>query len=104
MDSHPTDTAAQEAHREELKLRAQLAARTEVDDIKWLMSSKRGRRIVHRVLEGAGVYRISFHTNALQMAFNEGNRNQGNALLAMVTTHCPERYIDLLNEAKNNEH
>lgn len=97
---HPTNIEAQEAHREEVKQRAQLAARNEVEDIKWLMASKRGRRIVHRLLEGAGVYRISFHTNALQMAFNEGNRNQGNALLATVTTHCPERYIELLNEAK----
>lgn len=103
MDSHPTDIASQEAHREEQRQRAQLAARTEVEDLKWLMSSKRGRRIVHRILEGAGVYRISFHTNALQMAFNEGNRNQGNALLALVTTHCPDRYIELLNEAKTNE-
>ena len=100
MDSHPTDITSQEAHRDEQRLRAQLAARTEVEDIKWLMSSKRGRRIVHRILDSAGVYRISFHTNALQMAFNEGNRNQGNALLATVTTHCPDRYIELLNEAK----
>lgn len=104
MDPHPTDINSQEAAREEKRLRAEVAARTEVEDIKWLMSSKRGRRIVHRMLESAGVYRISFHTNALQMAFNEGNRNQGNALLAMVTTHCPDRYTELLNEAKNNEH
>lgn len=104
MDPHPTDIASQDARRDEQRARSQLAARTEVEDIKWLMSSKRGRRIVHRFLESAGVYRISFHTNALQMAFNEGNRNQGNALLATVTTHCPEQYTELLNEAKKNEH
>jgi hypothetical protein len=97
----PTDIAAQEARSEEQKQRGRLAAQTEADDIKWLMSSKRGRRIVHRFLESAGVFRISFHTNALQMAFNEGNRNQGNALLALVTAHCPERYTELLNEAKD---
>jgi hypothetical protein len=100
MDSHPTDTASQEANREQVKLRNRLVAMSEVDDIKWLMGSKRGRRIVHRLLESAGVFRISFHTNALQMAFNEGNRNQGNALLALVTEHCPDRYAELLNEAK----
>lgn len=99
MDSF--DNATQEAQREQVRVRAQLAAQSEVEDIKWLMSSKRGRRIVHRQLDSAGVYRISFHTNALQMAFNEGNRNQGNALLALVTAHCPERYIELLNEAKD---
>lgn len=100
MDSQPIDIAAQETAREQVKLRNRLAALSEVDDIKWLMNNKRGRRIVHRLLESAGVFRISFHTNALQMAFNEGNRNQGNALLALVTEHCPDRYAELLNEAK----
>src|SRR4051812_32278604 len=94
------DNATQEAHRDQLKLRAQLAAQSEIEDIKWLMGSKRGRRIAHRLLESAGVFRISFHTNALQMAFNEGNRNQGNVLLALVTEHCPDKYAELLNEAK----
>jgi len=100
-DINPTDTAALEARSEKIQAKNRLAATTEVDDIKWLMSTKRGRRIVHRQLDKAGVFRLSFHTNALQMAFNEGNRNQGNALLALVTEHCPERYADLLNEAKN---
>lgn len=90
-----------EASREQTRLRATVAAQFEVEDIKWLMSSKRGRRMVHRLLESAGVFRISFHTNALQMAFNEGNRNQGNALLALVTNHCPDRYLELLTEAKD---
>jgi hypothetical protein len=35
------------------------------------------------------------------MAFNEGCRNQGNKLLALVTEHCPERYAELLSEAKD---
>ena len=35
--------------------------------------SKRGRRIVWRFLERAGVYRLSFNTNAMAMAFAEGN-------------------------------
>jgi hypothetical protein len=102
MSEHdPTDITAQEASRQDAKTRQRLAATTEVEDIRWLMGSKRGRRIVHRLLTSAGVFRISFHTNALQMAFNEGNRNQGNALLALITENCPERYADLLNEAKD---
>lgn len=99
MDSNDNDN--QEAQREQVKLRAQLAAQSEIDDIKWLMGSKRGRRVVHRQLVSAGVFRISFHTNALQMAFNEGNRNLGNQLLALITEHCPDRYAELLTEAKD---
>lgn len=100
-EADPTDIAAQEANQKDAQTRNRLTAITEVEDIKWLMSSKRGRRMVHRLLTNAGVYRLSFHANALQMAFNEGNRNQGNALLALVTEHCPERYVDLLTEAKS---
>lgn len=98
-----SDHPDHDAQREKLKLRERLEAQSEVEDLKWLMSSKRGRRIVHRQLESAGVFRISFTTNALQMAFNEGNRNQGNVLLALITSHCPDRYAELLTEAKDNE-
>lgn len=90
-----------EATREQSRLRATLAAQSEVADIQWLMNSKRGRRIVHRLLDNAGVFRISFDPNALRMAFNEGNRNQGNQLLALITVHCPDRYAELLIEAKD---
>lgn len=74
--------------------------RLEIDDIKWLMSNKRGRRVVHRTLQQAGVFRLSFNTNALQMAFAEGNRNAGLRLLALITEHCPDRYTEMLKEAK----
>jgi hypothetical protein len=101
-DIDPIEQAAHEQRRADNGDRSKkLAALTEVEDIKWLMSSKRGRRIVRRLLEHAGVHRLSFHTNALQMAFNEGNRNLGNRLLAQVTQHCPDRYLDLLNEDKD---
>ena len=101
QNDDPLDTTAQDLGREEKRLKNKLIAVSEIDDLKWLMSSKRGRRIVHRQLASAGVYRISFHTNALQMAFNEGGRNQGLSLLALATEHCPERYADMLAEAKD---
>ncbi|WGL96479.1 hypothetical protein [Arsenophonus nasoniae] len=41
-------------------------------------------------------------------AFNEGNRNRGLALLNDIMTICPERYLEMAEEArkeqeKNNE-
>lgn len=101
MIEDPTDLSAQDRAREDDKERKRLLAAVEVDDVKWLMSSKRGRRIVHRQLVSAGVFRLSFNTNALQMAFNEGMRNQGLALVAQITEHCPERYAEMLQEAKD---
>lgn len=95
----PTDIRSQERAESEQGQRNKLAKDTEESDLKWLMGSKRGRRIVWRQLEQAGVFRLSFNTNAMQMAFNEGNRNNGNRLLAVIHTICPELYPVMLNES-----
>lgn len=85
-------------HRAAKAAKAKLAAQTEVEDIKWLMKSHRGRRIVWRFLEQAGVFQMSFNTNAMQMAFNEGSRNSGNRLLTLVNTAAPDLYMTMVTE------
>ena len=99
--SDPLDYESNDALRKTRADETRLAQLKDAEDIKWLMSSKRGRRIVNRLLQSAGVFRLSFNTNALQMSFNEGNRNTGLQLLAAITEHCPERYAEMLEEAKN---
>lgn len=93
MDIHAESQSAQEHQKEALK-----AEELEVDDLKWLMSNRRGRRIVFRELDSAGVWRISFNTNALQMAFNEGARNAGLRLVNLVTAHCPSNFMKMMEE------
>lgn len=83
--------------------KAKRAARLEKDDLIWLMQNKRGRRIIHRLLTSAGVYRLSFNTNAAQMAFNEGRRNEGLALTAKLMAYCPEQYMQMMTENVNDE-
>lgn len=97
------DLKAQQQLRDEADEKAKLRARIGIDDLKWVMQNKRGRRFVHGILERAGVWRLSFHTNALQMAFNEGSRNEGLALLAKLTEHCPELYSLMLKEHREDE-
>ena len=92
---------AQEASTEKAKARAKQKAYEDLEDIKWLMGGKRGRRILFGLLERAGVWRLSFHTNALQMAFNEGVRNEGLALLAKIQSHCPELQPLMLKECRD---
>ena len=99
--SDPLDTEAVDAVRKAHADKARFAALREAEDVKWLMSSKRGRRIVNSLLQKAGVFRSTFNTNALQMSFNEGNRNTGLQLLAAITEACPERYAEMLEESKN---
>jgi hypothetical protein len=106
MAGQPFDTfdiQAQQDAQEEARRKAEARVRLEIDDLKWLMSSKRGRRIMYGNLERAGVYRLSFHTNALQMAFNEGGRNEGLMQLARLMEHCPEMHALMLKERKEDE-
>jgi len=99
MNSYdPTDLRGQERSREDDATRKRLANEVEELDLKWLMGSKRGRRIIWRLLEQAGVFRLSFDPNAMRMAFNEGNRNYGNRVLDLIHKTCPELYPVMVKE------
>lgn len=64
------------------------------------MSSKEGRRFVWRQLGNAGVYQLSFNSDAARMAFNEGQRNIGLKLLDDVMEACPNQYANMLREQR----
>ena len=83
--------------------RKRMVRETEIDDIRWLMSSRRGRRIVWRLLDLSGPFRLSFDPNAIKMAFNEGNRNLGNQIFAEVMSICPEQYPVMVAEQKDGK-
>jgi hypothetical protein len=78
---------------------AKLRRQIEANDIKWLMSSKQGRRIVWRLLDKAGVFRTSFTGNS-ETFFKEGMRNMGLFLVAEIMAHSPEAFALMLNESK----
>jgi hypothetical protein len=94
----PIDLRGQEEHRRNEANRIRLAKEVERSDIKWQMGSKRGRRIIWRLLDEAGIHRSSFDKDPYQMAFNEGWRNAGNALLAKLDDACPDLYLAMLKE------
>jgi len=98
----PLDMKGQQRAKDQRAAREKLDRESEEADFKWLMGSKRGRRIVWRQLEQAGVFRLSFNTNAMAMAFAEGNRSYGNRTLALVHTICPELYPVMVRENVND--
>ena len=98
----PLDTRSQERTKADAEQRSRLARDTEEADLKWLMGSKRGRRIVWRLMDRAGVFRLSFNTNAMQMAFAEGNKNEGLRTLAQIHALCPELYPVMVKEQVND--
>ena len=98
----PTDTAGQEAEAEAVREAEKERRRQEVEDFKWLMAHKQGRRFVWRLLSEAGVYRSSFTGNSTTF-FNEGKRNSGLMLLAEIHELTPEAYGLMLKEQRKHE-
>jgi hypothetical protein len=97
----PIDLPGQQDDKREADARKRVAREAEIADVKWLMSSPRGRRVMWRLIELSGPFRLSFDTNAMKMAFNEGNRNLGNQLFNEVMTLCPEMYPVMVKEQKD---
>lgn len=86
--------------REKAEHEALLAQQREEDDVRWLMNSERGRRLVWQWLADAGLFRTSYVGDALAIAFAEGQRNQGLKLHALVMQHAPNQFIRMLAEAQ----
>jgi hypothetical protein len=94
----PLDVQGQADAKSDKDSRAKLSRDNDEADFKWLMGSKRGRRMIWRQLDRAGVFRLSFNPNAMQMAFAEGNRNEGLRTLASIHAQCPELYPVMVKE------
>ena len=73
----------------------------ETSDLCRVMGTKEGRRFMWRLLSDAGVFRLSFNTDAMQMAFAEGNRNTGLKYLNDNNAASPQQYALMIVEHSN---
>jgi hypothetical protein len=72
-------------------------------DFREVMRTEAGRRVIHRLLERAGIYRSSFTGQSNQTIFNEGNRNQGLQLLSDVMAFAPGSYELMMKENRDEQ-
>jgi uncharacterized protein (DUF849 family) len=94
----PTDLHAQQRAADQAARDAAREAKQERDDLAWLMSGPRGRRIVWRQIDRAGVFKGStFTPDAMSMAFAEGVRNPAMRLLQMV--HAMPEFALMVSES-----
>jgi hypothetical protein len=100
-NTDPLDMEAMTERSKDAATKARQLNKEIADDIKWLMKERRGRRVALRILEAAGVFQLSFNTNSMQMAFNEGRRSEGLRLLSQLHEHCPDQYQLMIQEKRN---
>jgi hypothetical protein len=99
-DYDPTNLRAREDGQAASAQAETLRREIEDADFLWLMSESRGRRIVWRTMERAGVFDGGFVPDAMTMAFRAGQRNEGLYLLARIHALCPEAYSLMIEERK----
>lgn len=72
------------------------------EDLKWLMSSPRGRRVMRRILEATNYQASSFVPGDPHLtAYYEGRRSVGLHLVLDIQRLCPEQEVAM--RAEGNE-
>jgi hypothetical protein len=84
------------------KRQSELAER-DAEDIRKVMSTESGRRVIWSVLEQGKVFASTFAVDPCVTAFNEGQRNLALALFSRVMTFCPEQYLKMADEARKEK-
>ena len=97
------DVFAEMKKRERVALLQEADQKRKEQDTYNVMHTEEGRRFVYQILKACGVYAPSFNTNALTMAFNEGKRAIGVALVEQLRQSCNEFYSTMLEE-QSGEH
>ncbi len=93
-------TSDNETDRAHAKAVAHLERQAELEDLRKLMSTKHGRRVVYRLIERAGIHRTTFRESPTESAFLEGQRDFGIFVEAEVNEACPSHYLTMLKEHK----
>ena len=96
---NPTDLAGQALDEQQETLAAKEERDRQIADLKWLMKDQRGRRVMQRLMDKAGIYRTSFTGNS-ETFFREGERNVGLLFISEITEHCPEEFLLMLKEQR----
>jgi hypothetical protein len=78
----------------------ELSSEESLADLRWVMSDPRGRRFMWKLLNNTGINRLSFTGNS-HTFFNEGARNIGLQMTAILEQHLPGAYLEMLKEKLN---
>ncbi|MCM7687625.1 hypothetical protein M8S61_08215 [Enterobacter asburiae] len=92
-----------EERKAELEAKQQILSQRDIDDIKFVMDSEQGRRVVWSLLEKGQVFGTCFNVEPYITAFNEGQRNLALVLFQRVMAHCPDQYLKMAAEASEQE-
>lgn len=101
LEHDPFDPTA-ETRRAEAAEKERLARERKAREFKLLMSMREGRNLMWELLSDAGVFQSSYRGDGAT-EFREGQRNVGLRYLKMLHDICPEHYITMLQEQREDD-
>lgn len=94
--------AADPAQVAEAKKKESFSRRDELDDIRFVLSYKQGRRLLWRLLKHCNVFGSVWHPSAL-IHHNSGKQDVGHFVMAEITEANPEAFLLMMKENKEGE-
>lgn len=94
--------AADSEQVEKASKREKITRRTQLEDLRAVLSTKSGRRFVWRLLEHCRTFESIFSPNDAIMAHGSGSQDVGHFLMAEIVQAQPEALITMM-KAKHEE-
>lgn len=91
--------AADENQVRDAEKKSKYGRERDLEDMKFILSTSQGRRMLWRYLEHCGIYKDSFTGNSATF-YNEGRRAVGIKLLDDITAADPDTYLTMMKENK----
>lgn len=91
-------TEAEVKNLRQVKQREALSSEEDDANLKWVLSTERGRAFLWKELSDCGVFALSFSQHNGAMSFNEGQRNVGLRLYSNICRVDVEAYFLMQRE------
>ncbi len=102
MDDEDQYDASDEKHIAAAERKAAQDEMNRVNVVRGIMGDKKGRAWMYDIMEKCHMYSPSFIPNdPYTTAFNEGERNVGNRILADIMKAAPDQYVKMCRENSN---
>jgi hypothetical protein len=101
--SKPIRNAADEGGLESQRQAEHNEKRRRRDDLKQVLGTREGRRLLNRLIQMCGVYDHGFEPSGQKMAYEKGQRDIGVMIVADIKEVSPESYLTMLRESEEKE-
>ena len=103
MNKPLVTNAADEVEIKEAGLKANFRKEKDADDLKYILQSFQGRRLLWRILGHCHTHGSVFNTNALVQSYNSGKQDVGHFVMGEIIKADEDAYLKMMKESKENK-